>query len=255
MASRKPRRQQPSSAKKFKPSQRAERQYERQLRKVARTVGSIIEPYVEGAAIPQLDRLLRALADYSDTLGPWATRVADDMLRAVDMKDKAAFRATSRRLTQGMNSLLADSAAGREAARLQNEQVTLIKSLPLKAGERAQELARYGMVGSRRADDIAKDLQNIGQVTESRAVLIARTETAKANSTLTQARATAVGADSYIWRTAGDADVRESHAEMEGRVVRWDDPPTLSDGTTTHAGQIYNCRCWAEPIFTDLIDE
>lgn len=218
-------------------------------------MGLIVEPYVDGANIPQLDRLLRALADYSDTLGPWAARVAEDMLRAVDLKDKAAFRATSRRLTQGMNSLLADTAVGREAARLQNEQVTLIKSLPLKAGERAQELATQGMIGSRRAEDVAADLQNIGKVTESRAQLIARTEIAKANSTLTQARATAVGADSYIWRTAGDADVRESHAEMEGRVVRWDSPPTLSDGTTTHAGQIYNCRCWAEPIFSDLMDD
>jgi uncharacterized protein with gpF-like domain len=35
---------------------------------------------------------------------------------------------------------------------------------------------------------------------------------------------------------------------MEGVPVRWDQPPTLSDGTVTHAGQIYNCRCWPEPI-------
>jgi uncharacterized protein with gpF-like domain len=65
---------------------------------------------------------------------------------------------------------------------------------------------------------------------------------------ITQARASQVDSTHYIWRTAEDESVRESHAEMEGQVVAWNDPPTLSDGTTTHAGQIYNCRCYPEPI-------
>lgn len=239
---------------KFQPSSRAEKRYEVQLRRVARIVAGIIEPYVDGATINDLPRLQRALKDYSDILGPWATRVSAEMLRAVAARDKAAFRSTSKKLTQGFRETLGDTAVGRESARLLNEQVALIKSLPIKAGERAQQLATQGMIGSRRAEDVASDIANIGDVTEARAMLIARTETAKSMSTLTQARATAVGADTYIWRTAEDEAVRESHAEMEGEVVRWDSPPTLSDGTTTHAGQIYNCRCYAEPIFTDLED-
>lgn len=239
---------------KFQPSKRAEKRYEVQLRRVAKIVGGIIEPYADGATIPNLPQLLKALKDYSDQLGPWAARVSEEMLRSIAARDKAAFRATSKKLTQGFRETLGDTAVGRESARLLSEQVTLIKSLPLKAGERAQELATQGMIGSRRAEDVASDIANIGDVTEARAMLIARTETAKSMSTLTQARAVAVGADTYIWRTAEDEAVRESHAEMEGEVVRWDSPPTLSDGTTTHAGQIYNCRCYAEPIFTDLQD-
>lgn len=238
----------------YQPPRVAEKRYEAQLRRVARVVGGIIQPYVDGATIPQLDALLKALADYSEAIGPWAARVSAEMLRAAAAKDKAAFRAQNRRLTQGFREVMGDAAVGRESARLLQEQVTLIKSLPTKAGERAQQLARDGMIGSRRAEDVAADIANIGDVTEARAMLIARTETAKSSSTLTQARATAVGADSYIWRTAQDESVRESHAEMEGEVVRWDSPPTLSDGTTTHAGQIYNCRCYPEPIFSDLLD-
>jgi SPP1 gp7 family putative phage head morphogenesis protein len=137
------------------------------------------------------------------------------------------------------------------AKMLQQEQVTLITSLPLEAGVRAQDLALQAATGGRRADEVAKEIARSGEVTESRATLIARTEVAKANSVMTQARSASVDSTHYVWRTADDAAVRESHAEMEGQVIAWDEPPTLSDGTVTHAGQIYNCRCYPEPIIGD----
>ena len=237
---------------KFEAPAVAEREYERQLRKVARAVAAIIEPYVEGATIPQLPALLKQLQAYSDIIGPWATRVAESMLEKVRSSDKRAWRAEDKKFTQGFRSIVGDTAVGRESVRLLGEQVGLIKSLPTKAGERAQQLAVDATINVRRANDVAADLRNIGNVTEARAMLIARTEIAKANSTMTQARSAALGSSAYIWRTAGDEAVRESHAEMEGEVVRWDQPPLLSDGTVTHAGQIYNCRCYAEPILPDL---
>lgn len=239
---------------KFEAPAVAEREYERQLRKVARAVASIIEPYIDGATIPELPALLRQLRAYSDAIGPWAARVAEAMLEKVRASDKRAWRAENKKFTQGFRALVGDAAVGRESVRLLGEQVTLIKSLPIKAGERAQQLAVDATVNGRRAEDVVADLRNIGNVTEARAMLIARTEIAKANSTMTQARSAAVGSQAYIWRTAGDEAVRESHAEMEGEVVRWDSPPQLSDGTVTHAGQIYNCRCYAEPIFPELED-
>jgi len=39
---------------------------------------------------------------------------------------------------------------------------------------------------------------------------------------------------------------------MEGKVIAFNDPPTLSDGTTTHAGQSFNCRCYPEIIVPDM---
>jgi len=87
-------------------------------------------------------------------------------------------------------------------------------------------------------------------VTTSRAMTIARTETAKAASIVTEVRAKEVGATHYIWRTAGDSDVRESHAEMEGEVCEYDNPPIV-DGEPLNPGMIYNCRCYAEPIIPD----
>jgi SPP1 gp7 family putative phage head morphogenesis protein len=105
----------------------------------------------------------------------------------------------------------------------------------------------YGM----RPEAIETRIKNEGDITESRARLIARTEVARSNSILVQARAESLGSKAYIWQTAEDARVRESHMEMNGKVCYWDNPPMLSDGTQTHPGQIFNCRCIALPLLSD----
>lgn len=135
---------------------------------------------------------------------------------------------------------------------LLGENVKLIKSLPAQAASRVHQLTTQGLITGQRAEQIAKQVAASGHVTEARARLIARTEVARTASLLTEARARYVGSEGYIWRTSGDADVRDSHKEMEGKYVRWDTKPRLTDGTVTHAGQIYNCRCWAEPVLPDF---
>jgi SPP1 gp7 family putative phage head morphogenesis protein len=94
------------------------------------------------------------------------------------------------------------------------------------------------------------------QVATNRAKLIARTETAKATATINQARAESAGSRQYIWRNSGDEAVRHSHKyykgkKLDGQVFDWDKPPTLSDGMTGHPGEFPNCRCFAEPLFTE----
>lgn len=227
---------------KFRAPKTAEGEYNRQLRAVAKQVGHLIGLYQNGASL--LPGLTDALAIYAAALEPWAQKVAAKMLESVSKTNYRHWKAESQALGK---ELRADPNIA-VARLLQAEQVALIKSLPIEAGTRAQDLAFQAATGGRRADEVAAEIARSGEVTASRATLIARTEVAKANSTITQARAADVGANKYIWRTADDEAVRESHAEMEGVVVDWDDPPTLSDGTTTHAGQIYNCRCYPEPI-------
>lgn len=51
----------------------------------------------------------------------------------------------------------------------------------------------------------------------------------------------------YIWRTRGDNKVRSRHAERDGQVFSWDNPPPGG-----HPGEDYNCRCTAEPYFPEL---
>lgn len=130
------------------------------------------------------------------------------------------------------------------------EQVALIKSLPIEAAQRVHALTIEGLENGTRAAEIAKEIRRSGEVSESRANLIARTEVSRTASALTQARAQHIGSEGYIWRTSGDSDVRHSHAQMNGRFVRWDSPPTL-DGMTGHAGEYPNCRCYPEPVIPE----
>lgn len=60
---------------------------------------------------------------------------------------------------------------------------------------------------------------------------------------INQLRQQDLGIERYIWRSQDDAKVRDSHAEYDDRVFRWDQPPAGG-----HPGQAHNCRCYAEPV-------
>ena len=137
----------------------------------------------------------------------------------------------------------------------------LIRSLPLDAAQRVHERTLEALaVGARYPEQEAEIEQALElahpSATEAwlanRATLIARTETARTASAPVQARSEYVGAESYIWKTAGDWKVRESDRRLNNHEFRWDTPP-LSDPPDhhSHPGQIWNCRCVALPIITE----
>lgn len=228
-------------------SGKVETQYARQLRRIARHVGDIIRAFPPGD--PAVEPVLRRmLSDYATTIGGWAHATASQMLQAVLKQEENAWAERTKGMAASIRREIMSAPTGELMRERLGEQVTLIKSIPLDAAQRVHELTLKGLEDSTRAGEIATEIGRSGEVAASRATLIARTEVARTASLLTEARAVSVGSEGYIWRTAGDSDVRESHDEMEGAFVRWDDPPTLSDGTTTHAGQIYNCRCYPEPV-------
>lgn len=140
-----------------------------------------------------------------------------------------------------------------------------ISSLPLNMAERATRMAADLSQKGMRASDIAEELQrSMGQLSASRAKLIARTEVSKASTELTRARCEKMGLGWYIWRTSMDGDrVRKSHQIMEGVWVNWNDPPSpekLAGEKRTygnyHAGEIFNCRCYPEPVVRlDFVDK
>ena len=87
--------------------------------------------------------------------------------------------------------------------------------------------------------------------TDANLRLIARDQVSKLNGQLTRIRQEAVGIESYIWRTSLDERVRASHRVKEGKEYRWDEPPA----DTGHPGEDFQCRCYAEPVLRDLIDD
>ena len=233
-------------------TQRIEQRYALQLRKVAEQVGSIISPFTPGdmSAIPAIEQLLKA---YSDMLKGWATQTASNMLMDVALRDEQAWQTMAKELSAGLRQEIRNAPTGKVMKALLAEQVALIQSIPLEAAQRVHRLTLEGLENSTRASEIAKEIMRSGEVTASRAQLIATTEVSRTATTLTQARAQSIGSDSYIWRDSGDGAVRADHRPLNGKIFRWDDPPIADrrTGARAHPGCIYRCRCWAEPIIPD----
>lgn len=246
---------------KFKPSSAAERKFYSSLRKVAQASGHIVESHIDGASLKNEKAMQKALNEYADLITPWARRQSAKLLDQVQKSNKRAYQNKSKLIGGLLKLDVAEGEVGAVALRLMNEQVELIRSIPIEAGLRAQKIAFESVLTGTRAapneDTIAELQRQLGlsvEVATSRAELIAITETARANASINQARAMAVGSGSYRWHNSGDGAVRHSHRvykgkPMQGQVFRWDSPPTLSDGMTGHPGTFPRCRCFAEPIF------
>lgn len=231
-----------------------ERWYTTQILKVARHVGDIVRGIASDpdmppeAAAPVIDR---AMSDYAKLLDAWARSTAVKMITAVAKADEEAWMQRARTMAAWLQRELRTAPTGTIRGKLLDDQVALIKSIPLDAAKRVHEVVQDAQISGVRADTVAKEIMRTNQVSASKARLIARTEVARASSTLTEARARRIGSAGYIWRTSTDGDVRESHRGMEGKFVSWDNPPTL-DKLTGHAGCLPNCRCFPDPVIPDL---
>jgi len=247
----------------FKPSSTAERDFNRALKKVARVAGHIIESHVDGVKITNQNDMQKALESYSKLITPWANRQSLKLLEKVQKSNKAAYKKKSTAIGVALNHNVAEKDVGEVARKLLNEQVGLIKSIPIEAGLRAQKIAEEAFFHGTRAvpdqDTILELQKQLGLSTEvaiSRAQLIAVTETARANASINQARAMAVGSGQYRWHNSGDEAVRHSHKfykgkKLQGMIFSWDAPPTLDDGMKGHPGTFPRCRCFADPVFAD----
>lgn len=267
---------------KFKASNSAERDFARALKEVAKQSGHIVDAYTNGAQIKDLKKMTKDLETYSERIGPWARRQSEKLLEAVSRSNARAYSRSSKAMGQALKLGIANREMGPVAVALQNEQVALIKSLPIEAGLRAQRIATENFLKGTRAQvdpelvekflkerrntiemnnlfaqyagtpEFNEEMERSTEVAVNRAKLIARTETARANASFVQARAASVGSQGYIWRTTMDGAERHSHAEMNGKYVEYNNPPRLSDGTRGHAGTFPNCRCWQDPVLPEI---
>lgn len=238
----------------FERVRRTEIQYASQLGKIARAVGDLVKG-VQLKDASALHTIVRMLKEYAQVITPWAQSVAQRILADVVRRDERAWQQFTQALGEDLRREVLTAPVGHIVRDLMRDQVNLITSLPLKAAERVQELAMEAVTSGEREDDLLRMIMNTGQVTRSRANLIARTEIARASSVLTEARARQIGSEGYIWRTSRDKVVRPIHRRLEGQFIRWSEPPIAGErGERAHAGCIYNCRCYPEPVIPRRFD-
>ncbi len=101
--------------------------------------------------------------------------------------------------------------------------------------------------------DISKLLQEQAGYSTSRAELTARDQTLKLYGQIQQERQQNAGVERYIWTTSLDERVRPDHADLDGSIQRWDDPPIVDrrTGRRGHPGFDYQCRCSAVAVLDE----
>lgn len=225
--------------------------------KISDQVSEIVRSIDDEDPILFAGRAQAALNAYSGTLTDWATQVSKKMVQEAADADYQVWLKVGSAISRETRKLLRESGAGTVFRSVQAEQIDLIKSIPTEAAVKVQEWTKDGLSSGERYESIAKRIrEELPDITKNRAKLIARTETARARSNFTQARARNVGSPGYIWHTVGDSRVRPMHAALDGTYQTWENPPVCDVGRggqplRAHAGCIFACRCWPEPVWPE----
>lgn len=111
-----------------------------------------------------------------------------------------------------------------------------------------------------RHGELINEIRERGNVSYSRAKLIARDQTAKVNADFEEERNKKLGFDIYKWKGTADARERDSHRALNNMLCKYSDPTVYSDDegktwkkrTSIKAfigkcGEDYQCRCLAIP--------
>lgn len=233
----------------FTRAREVETKYASQLKKIASHVGHIIRGFPPGdrSALPELTN---TLGRYAEIIRPWARHTSERILLEVSHWDEQAWYRHVKEMSASLAEEVRSADVGTIFRALQDEQVTLITSIPIEAAERVHKLVEQTLTDSSRAAEYIEAIKRSGHVARSRATLIARTEIGRATTNFTQARAEHIGSPGYYWQTVGDGRVRQEHKKLNGTFHRWNDPPIAgTKGMRYHPGAGPNCRCWPRPIF------
>ncbi len=137
----------------------------------------------------------------------------------------------------------------------------LITSIPDQYLTNVESIVMTNIRAGGRPAAIAKSLQKQFGITEGRAKLIARDQTAKVNGDLAAKRQQSSGFEYFQWIDSDDERVRDRHEDIANRVTaygkgiyRWDHPPLSSQGVPIIPGQDYQCRCIARPVLTSEVE-
>lgn len=176
-----------------------------------------------------------------------ARRMAYNFVEAVDKSNSEKFYqsvAQTNILSIDLRSVINSENLSETLNLKTRENVSLIKSIPSEYFKKLEHIVYNGVVIGKQPKSMIAAIKELGYSTTKRARLIARDQTSKLNAALNQERATKLGITEYVWRTAGDERVRDTHAKNNGKIFRYDDPPAA----TGHPSHDIQCRCVAQPI-------
>ena len=156
----------------------------------------------------------------------------------------------------GVDPLFKDKKLAAMSDHFVAENVARIRTIPTRLHDDVEQVVSRAMSNGELMEDIADDIERGFSVAESDARRIARDQIGKYYGQVNAARQKSIGISRFIWRTAGDERVREEHdaaeKESEQEPYSFDDPPDVGDDEGVLPGEPIQCRCTAEPVFSDV---
>jgi SPP1 gp7 family putative phage head morphogenesis protein len=147
------------------------------------------------------------------------------------------------------------------------ENVALISRIPQEHHGEIETMVHRAVTSGQLTDDLADDLEDEFALSERHARFIARDQIGKLQADLNHARQRDLGVKKFVWRTMRDERVRgtpgglypnaqPSHFDLDGQEFSYDDPPQPPGAQgPLLPGDDYNCRCYAEPVFDELVED
>lgn len=238
---------------------RLAREYERGIK----LLYSRIFQNLQGLSAQAALKYLSVIGNHPD-VRKLSDNLADRMITAVRTDNAKTWRQAARKgtLSKQIRASLKSELQGSVGIDIRNiveQNSKLISSVPADLAEQIsrEALERY-LKGERWEGAVQSILSRAPELSMSRAKLIARTETSKANSAVTEIRAREIGSNWYFWRSSHDERVRHSHEMMDGVLCCFDHPPdpeAYYGGKSLfghyHAGCCPNCRCYEEPVIDE----
>lgn len=173
-----------TSRKDFSYNKKVENQYASSLISVSKQIEKMLKKYDPNSPVSSLD-ILQSLREYSEELTEWAKNIAFKLIYNLNEDDKRQWLRQTEMVSQGMRQEIENAPVYGKLQRYMLENVDLIKSMPLKAAQRVQEIIVENIKsGELRAEDLAEKIMSVGNATRGRAQLIARTETARISTGL-----------------------------------------------------------------------
>lgn len=138
-----------------------------------------------------------------------------------------------------------------------SENVSLIKGAVEEGiSTRVEKMVTRALTTATPHAKLAEALEDEFGFGEKRSKLIARDQIGKLYGQIDAARQKDLGVTRFIWRASPDDRTREHHATWDGETFEYSDPPVDPDlGVPTLPGEAILCRCTAEPVLDDLLEE
>lgn len=247
----------------IRPNEGVRMRYQRTLKRMIREMSDSVEYWAAAVrrqnppamaqdatpserAMKSLDKLSsRWKAYFEEMAESVARKFVQSQFKATDVAFRSALREAGWSLPLKMSAGVKDAF---EASVIEN--VSLIKSIPDQYFSQIEGIVMRNYTAGLDVKTMVKEIRGHYQVSERRAVLIARDQTAKANSTIYRARQLEIGITEAIWlHSRAGKEPRRSHVAMDGKVYKVEKGMWDPDARQwIFPGQLINCGCMSESV-------